>query len=403
MSTKGKRTVLIILILVVLAALVLLALFGKPILWQPMPPAQPDRNHPAIPTAELLQGQVKVADRQVLKAPVAGKIVALGATETLPVVAGQLILQLDSAEARAQVQAANAALRQAQVAGSGSSPVREQLQLAQMHLDSTTAMRKQAEQQLSEFRALQPAAVQALENGIEAQQQATAAEKASRQAQAAVDAAMNSSDSSAAASAARVQRLQSALQARRQENSEAQARVQAAQEARMQQNDEIGRLQRLQREVASLEQSETRYTAELRKLQQKPAALALSRGTELVSAAQARVAQAEGLAARCALTATADGVLAELRVRPGMQVQAGQTLAVIDALAQPRLVFEVPADRAVRLSVGQQAEVCAAGGRTFAAAISQLIRQESTALVYFQPLAKMALPAPGTALTARLR
>lgn len=405
MSTKAKRTVLIVLIITVVAGFVLLlTLWGRPNLWQPQQPVRSDKNAPPRPAAKVLQGEVKVAETQVLQAPLDGTIVALGATEMLPVKANQLVLQIDSPEARAQLQKARAHLKQAlaQSTVTTRSHFHDKLELAQMHLQSTSAMRQLAEKQLGEFKALQPAAVQALTNGTEAEQQLAAAQKAAQQAQAALDSAQKQSDA-ASGPAPNMQPLQAALEARRQEENGAKARMAGAMQANLQQREEISHLRRLQRELLSLQHSEKLYTAALQELQRSPEAhVALSRD-EAVKAAQAEVATAEALMARGAINAPLSGMLTELRVRPGMKVKAGQALAIIDTHREPNLVFQVPASLAGALKTGQTAEVSAAGGKVFAAAIGQLIHQNDGILVYLQPLGKVALPAVGTVLTAQLQ
>lgn len=403
MSANGKRTVVLILVVMVLATMILLAVLGRPILWQPTSIALPEHNATPRPAARVFQGEVKLTTNQELQAPIAGTVVAQGATETLPVKADQLILQIDSPQARAQLQQGQARLKaaQAQAAAPVSSSFHDKLQLAQMHLDSTTTMRQQTEKQLAEARALQPAAVQALENATQAEQQATASKQALEQAQAALDAAFK--QKGAGKTPPEVQNLQTALEARRQEHVAAQGRMQAAMQAHVQQREEIGKLQRLQGELLGLQRSEKQFAAQLQQLQRSPQAQAASSRDQAVKVAQAQIAAAQALLDRCALKAASNGTLTELRARPGMKVKPGQILAIIQANPEPRLTFHVPAAQAGGLEVGQRAEVTLAGGKAFPAAISQMIHQDDGILMYLQPVDKTALPAVGTALTAQLR
>ena len=404
MNTKSNRTVLIIVILVLVAVFFFLGIIARPLLWKPQPPGGPSKNVPARPTTEIFQGEVKLAGQQSLVAPADGTVVALGATETLPVKADQLILQISSPQAHAKLQAAWALLKaaQAQSAAPARNKFHDKLLLAQAHLQSTASMRQQGEKQLAEFRALNPAAEQAQANAIESERLAVAAAQKLRSAQAALDAAQKRIQHDSDRVPAELANLQAAFQARRQEDAAAQTRLQAAMKAHLQQREAISTLRRQQREVASLRHSETVFTGQLQQLQRSPLAQAATSRDQAVKTAQAQVAAAEDLVNACALKAPENGTLTQLRARPGMKVKAGTTLAVIDAEPVPRLVFQIPAALAANLAPGRRAEIRAAGGRAFAAAVSHLVKQQQTALVYFQPLAKMTLPAVGTALTAQV-
>jgi multidrug resistance efflux pump len=151
-----------------------------------------------------------------------------------------------------------------------------------------------------------------------------------------------------------------------------------------------------------------RYGRKLAALKKSPAAVAAARANELVAAAEARVAVADWALAACAVTAQGPGRLAELRVRPGMKVRPGQSLALVEETGAPRMVFEAPAALRARLAVGQRALVAVAdaegtGEKGFAAAITQIVAAGESAIVYLQPLGSVSVPAAGTALTARLQ
>jgi hypothetical protein len=105
----------------------------------------------------------------------------------------------------------------------------------------------------------------------------------------------------------------------------------------------------------------------------------------------------------CAVKAPGPAQLVGLQAKPGMTVTGGQVLATLEAAGGPRLAFAVDRDKLAGLKVGQQAEIKPTVGSGFLAAISQLMPEDGRALVYLEPLGKVSLPAPGTALVATLR
>ena len=352
----------------------------------------------------MLQGSVRAAERLELKAPAAGKIVALGVGEGLTVTTDQLIAQVDSAEARQQLRAARQNLQQVQagVRKSRAGRVREELNLAAMHLQSAAAQRKQAEQALADFQAQKPETAPAQQASEQAERVAVLAAKEYAAASAAVDAAQKKVSSTGKADP-EIERLQNTFRQRRAQNLEAQARLNDTRRNRERLRVAFEQLARLQRNADSARRLEQEFTSALSRLQQSPEAKAALDGDKLVQAAQAGVQAAEYKQAECTIKAPETGRLSELRVRPGSRVQAGQTVAILERQGGARMVFEVPAPQAKSLAVGQKAQVSPEGWKPFAAAISQIVPGPQQARVYLQPLGKTPLPAPGTALAARLR
>lgn len=368
---------------------------------------QPNLATPAeVPKAEVrvLQGSVRAAERLELKAPAAGKIAALGASEGLTVTVDQLIVQIDSATVRQQVRAAEANLRQVQsrVRKSKASKIREQLALAEMQAQSAAAQRKQADQALADFQTQKPETATALQAGEQAERAAVLTAKQYAAASAAAEAAQKRANETGKPDP-EIERLQSVFRQRRAQNAEAQAHLNATRRNHLRLREALEQRARLQRNAESAQRLEQQFAAALTKLQQSPGVKAALEGDALVQAAQAAVQAAEGTLAECAINAPETGRLSELRVRPGTTVQAGQTLAILERQGGARMVFEVPAKQVTALAVGQKAQVSPEGWKPFAAVISQIAPGPKQTRVYLQPLGETPLPATGTALVARLR
>ena len=405
--SKGMRIILIIVAIAVLATLVLLATSGRPLLWEPRSPAQPDKNAPTHPTEELLKGLVQGPQLRELKASVGGTVLALGASETGTVTPGQLIAQIDSPTARENLRAARARLTQVQAQASSTSTeaARTKLRTAEAAVQAARNSVAQAEKQVAEFSEHNRTAVSAVARAAETEAALKRAVAGSRKAMEAEQAAQaklkptGQPDPSIAAAQKDTLRTNDALiQAQKDFTSERQTRERL--------RKEIAEFVRLQRGVEMRKHSVLVAEKKLQALQQTPAAAAALRRDRALAAAKADVAEAERLVAACGVKSEWPGRLAQLRVRPGMKVAVGQTVALVQETGEPRLVFEAPAALIAGLAMGQRAQVAVAEakqGRGFAAAITQVVAGGERALVYLQPLGKVSLPPAGTALTATLQ
>lgn len=401
------RTILIILAIIVFGTLMFLSLSGKPVLWQQNP--QPNPTKPSHPTAELLKGLVQGPERHELKAAASGTILAVGASETMPVAEGQLIAQIDSPAAREDVRAARARLQkvQAQTSTARTEGTGQKLRAAQANVEAAQASIKQAEMQLEEFSSRNTTAVAALERAGEAEAALKQAARARQQANDALQAVQIKMGESGQL-APRLESLQQEVKRTTEALVEAQKAFTTARQTRERLGKQVAELVRLQRGIQMRRSSVDRANHKLQQLEQTPAAVAVRRAEELVASAQARVEKAERTVAACAVKAEAPGRLAQLHVRPGMKVQAGQPVAVVEGTGGPRLVFEAPAAQLAALLVGQLAHVAVADpgeskAKDFVAAITGVVSAGERAVIYLQPLGKVPLPPVGTALTAQLQ
>ncbi|MHB8996087.1 MAG: HlyD family efflux transporter periplasmic adaptor subunit [Armatimonadota bacterium] len=401
------RTILIILAIVLFGTLMFLSLSGKPVLWQQN--QQPNPTKPSHPTAELLKGLVQGPQRHELKAAASGTILAVGASETMPVAEGQLIAQIDSNAAREDVRAARARLQQvqAQTSTARTEGTGEKLRTAQANVQAAQASVKQAEKQLEEFSIRNTTAVAALERAGATEAILKQAVRARQQANDALQAAQMKMGESGQLDP-RLKGLQQEVKRTTEALVEAQKAFTSARQTRERLGKQVAELVRLQRGIQMRKSSVARAEHRLQQLRQTPAAVAALRAEQLVKVAQTQVEKAEQSLAACAVRAENPGRLAELHVRPGMKVQAGQPVAVVEDTSGPRLVFEAPAAHLAALLVGQRAHVAVADPgeskvKDFAAAITGVVAAGERAVIYLQPLGKVSLPPVGTALTAQLQ
>lgn len=351
-----------------------------------------------------LTGQVQAAEKVTLLAPVAGKVVALGASQGLTVAGDQLLLQLDSAEARAALKAAQAKLKrvQAQIASSQGPKLLERIKQAEIQLQSAETNRRQVQTDLESLQREKPDAVQA-ETELEATQRAAALKtRAYQEAYQAWDAAQKRANTTGQ-SGAELDRRTEALKHARAENASAQVAFNDAKQTQLRLRTQIAKLERQKHTLARARTTAEHYRFVLNDMRQNPAAKAALHGDDLLQAAQGEVAAAEKKLAACAVTAPEAGRLLELLVRPGAVVKTGQALAVVEKLSGARLVCVVTPQQAQGVVVGQRGQVTPEGGQPFAVAVSQLVPRVQGGLVYLQPLGKVTLPTPGTALAVKLR
>jgi multidrug resistance efflux pump len=401
------RTILIILAIVMFGTLVFLAMSGKPILWQQNPQSNPTK--PSHPTAELLKGLVQGPARHELKAAVSGTVLAVGASETMPVVTGQLIAQIDSPQVRESLREARSRLQQvqAQTSAARNEAIQQKLETAEADVQAAQTNAAQAATQLEKFSSHNTTAVAAVARAEEAEAALKQAVRARQEANATLQ-ALQARMSKSGQRDPSLEHVQSETSRTTEALVQTQKSFTSARQTRVRLREQIAELVRLQQGLEMRKRSVASANNKLQQLKQTPAAVAAERGDELIAGAQAEVAKAQRVVASRAVKSETPGRLAELRVRPGMKVQAGQAVALVEDTGGPRLVFEAPAAQMAALVVGQRALVAVAdekngNGQGFAAAITQVVAAGERALVYLQPLGKVSLPPVGTALTARLQ
>lgn len=401
MNVKTKRVILPLVALAVLAGLIILSIWGRPIMFRLQ---RPTTGEPQRPTEVTLQGKAQEPEIQTLTAPAAGMIAALGATEGAPVTHDQLILQIDNSDLRKQHAAAMVKLArlERQVLGYKQLPVAPKVEAAQARVDEARVVREHLAAQLGDYETQHPGVASAIDTLNEAKRRQEATEKVYNAIRPQAEKAQR------VAATGKPSADYSAIQQRFKESlanfQSAEQNLRLAQDEHQRLHAEVLELGRLRESAARAIRCEEQANADMKRLQVDPTAKALVAAEAALAAARKQAEQTEQALTTCAIKAPVDGLLTELRVRPGMTIRAGQKLATVRATGGVRLVFEAAAADSQRLRVGQQAVVIAtAEGKSFKATISQLVPLGELSKVYLEPLGKVVLPAPGTALSASFR
>lgn len=353
----------------------------------------------------VLHGNVSAAATEEVKAPTNGTVGALLTTEGQPVAEGQVLVQLECPDLMKELQAARKRLDQAKskAAQTRDDPELKQLQQTESALKQTLAALEAAELELRSYRQQHSAAAEALkfrelaeENARRAQRLHLAAKEAFSKAQANAKPTGGADPPELVRARRQMEDTQKALDLT--QSQLADARASTGQYA-----DEVLRLQTLQREAEAIGRRRSELDSVRKRLAAKQDAQRRAQSQSRTQQAESALQAAERAVAQCQIKAPRAGRLVFLKARPGDEVKAGQVLAKIEVSGGARLVFRGSASDADIVQVGQDATIEPVGGTGFAARVSQVERLDSGVKVFAQPTGDVGLPAPGTALVARIR
>lgn len=353
----------------------------------------------------VLHGQVSAAAREQVKAATNGTVGALLAAEGQPVAEGQILIQLECPNLVQELHAARKRLEQARakIAQARDDPEIKRLQKIEQALVQTLQSLETAELQLRSYRQQHSAAAEALKFRERAEENARRARRLYLAAKAAFEKAQAKAKPNSEADTRTVFRARVQMEDAKKALDLTQSELADARTATDRYRTEVLQLQTLQREV----QAVTKRRAELAAVRKRLAARRKAQQEAIREArrqeAEAAVSTAEQAMKRCQVMAPRAGRLVSLKVRPGEEVRKGQTLAEIELSGGARLVCRGSAADADRVQVGQDATVEPVGGTSFAGRVSQVERLGDLTKVFIQPVGETALPAPGTALVARIR
>lgn len=353
----------------------------------------------------VLHGDVSAAAKEQVKAATNGTVGALLTAEGQPVAEGQLLVQLECPDLLSELNAARKRLEQAKarIAQARDDPEIKRLQKIEQALVQTLQSLETAELQLRSYRQQHSAAAEALKFRERAEENARRARGLYLAAKAAFEKAKAKANPNSEADTRTVVRARMQMEDAKKALDLTQSELADARAATDRYRSEVLQLQTLQREV----QAGSKRRAELAAVRKRLAARREAQQKAIREArrqeAEAAVSTAEQAVKRCQVRAPRAGRLVSLQVRPGEKVRTGQTLAEIELSGGARLVCRGSAADADRVQVGQDATVEPVGGTRFAGRVSQVERLGDWTKVFIQPVGETALPAPGTALVARIR
>jgi len=410
-TSRSWRIIIIAAVIVITGTLLTLVLTGRLAPRTTAPPASgqagvlsaPPKVRVPKPAGLTLHGRVEAARTHGAVAPRDARVVALSASEGQPVVGGQLLVQLDVLALRQDLSAARKQLADLKtLQAKGNDPaLRDKLQATEGQTKEAVLRLQRMQTELATFERDHPDAVTILETYQAAEAEAASAALAYQNAQREFD-QVQATAGRAGKPPANFEALQARYAAAAKRNGAAQARFEQVRAGRARLRDDITKLDILRQRVTSGKHMVQQTQAALERLRRTPAVAMIAQGQQRLNEANDRVANLEGEVAKLAVKAPVDGVLREIRARPGRGVRAGEVLAMVSATGGARLVFEAGAKDAARLAVGMRAKVSLPDQSTFEGAVGQLVPDQARVWVYVVPLKARPLPPPGTALVAQL-